>query len=191
MPPAGPFSVWAESYGYQPDHFELGDDAPSQISVLRLSPAPLAIEGITVEAEAALAQLVEGLENRRNAVPYAVRAFDRGALDRLAQPGSVYDFLRIRVPTMRFCDRDPFQLCVPSRFRSFTRVAPQRQLMVCVDEWRSFVPSTELQTTSIDAVALVEIYPGEIRVYTRQWLLNRAGAGRTRLTPLIMGCTGL
>lgn len=191
MPTEGPFAVWAERFGYLSQHFDLGDDALSHVSVLRLEPAPLAIETITVEAQAAVSELIDRLENRRNSFPGPVRSFDRAGLERLAQPGSAYDFLRIRVPRLTFCDHDPFQLCLPGRFRNFGNLNPQVQVSVCVDDWKSFVPSSELQTLPIEAVSLVEIYPGEIRVYTTQWMLSRARRGRTRVLPLIMGCTGL
>jgi hypothetical protein len=190
LPRGGPISVWAERFGYVPDRFDLSGDA-DQLFVIRLEPAPIEIEGITAEAEAAISVLVESLENRRNSYPGAVRAFDRPRLDRLAQPGSVFDFLSTRIPRLTYCDRDAFRLCVHGRFRTFQDPRPLVPLTVCVDEWTSFLPAGELRNISMESVSLVEIYPGQVRVYTTDWMLSRARRQRTRVMPLQMGCSGL
>jgi hypothetical protein len=191
LPGAGPLAVWAERFGYASDRFDLAGDARSQLFVIRLEPAPIELEGITAEAEAAISVLVDNIENRRNSYPGPVRAFDRPRLDRLAQPGSVYDFLSSRIPRLTFCDRDAFRLCVYGRFRTFRDPRPLVPLEVCVDEWTSFLPAAELRNISMQSVSLLEIYPGHVRVYTTDWMLSRARRQRTRVMPLQMGCSGL
>jgi hypothetical protein len=191
LPAGEPLSVFAERFGYDSDRFDLSGDARSQLFVIRMEPAPIEIEGIAAEAEAAISVLVDNLENRRNSFPGAVRVFDRERLDRLAQPGNVYDFLSARMPRLTYCDRDAFKLCVPGRFRSFMISRPQVPVLVCVDEWTSFLPAAELRNISIESVSLVEIFGSEVRIYTTDWMLSRARRQRTRVQPLGMGCSGL
>ena len=79
LPVEGPFAIQAERLGYLSQQFDLEGDA-SRISILRLEPSPIELEGFTVEQEAALTVLVEELERRRNAYPFSMGAFDRPLL---------------------------------------------------------------------------------------------------------------
>ena len=51
-------------------------------------------------------------------------------------------------------------------------------------------PNEVLDALPVQSTGLVEIYraPPQVRVYTPQWMLAQAQAGRTRVLPAIMGC---
>lgn len=190
LPADGPFVVEAERIGYISQRFELDEEAPSHLSVLLLEPAPIAIEGITVEVQSALTELVENLERRRNAYAHAMTAFDRADLDRLASGSSVAEFVHRSVPRLERCS-DSFGMCVPGRSRTIANPNPQITVSICLDGRRAFFE--ELEALPADVVALVELYGGRLRpkrvsVYTRQWILSSARNGRTNVTPYIMGC---
>jgi hypothetical protein len=156
LPAEGPLVVRAERLGYIADRFELADDAPSRISVLLLEPAPIQIEGITVVDEDALTTLVLNIESRRNGYAGAMRAFDRGRLER--ERGSVLEFVEIRNPWIRACGADPLKMCVRGRGATMANLNPQDEILVCVDELESHSPFAELGNLPIEAVALVEIF---------------------------------
>jgi hypothetical protein len=185
----GPFAVRAERLGYLPDRFDLGDEAPSRISVLLLAPSPIELAGITAVDQDALTVLLENIESRRNSFPGRVLAFDRVQLERLGSGGSVWEFVQARSPFLAPCWEDPFQLCTRGRGGTMYDPNPEYRAIVCIDGWTSYAPLSELDLLPIDAVALVEIYgPGHIRVYTPDYLLARVRRGRTHVIPLIMGC---
>lgn len=185
LPADGSFVVEAERLGYLSQRFELVEDAASRLLVLLLEPAPIAIQGITVEVRSALTKLVKNLERRRNAYPRAMAAFDRADLDRALAATFVGEFLHHAVPRLEPCSSDPFQMCAPGRYD------PETSVMICLDGRKAFYQ--ELEALPTDLVALVEIYGGRLRpkrvsVYTRQWILSSARNGRTNVTPYIMGC---
>jgi len=190
VPAEGPLAIKVERFGYLTQQFDFEGDA-SQILVLRLEPAPVELEGLTVEAEAALTVLIENLERRRNFYPSAMRGMDRTQLERFGTGLSVLDLVRLRKPFIFRCDSDFTQMCVRGRARTFRNPNPQNRVLVCVDGFRSFSPFLELSTLSIGGVALVELYGstgGQVRVYTAQWMLSRARTGRTNVVPLRFGC---
>ena len=92
VPAERPLAIQVERRGYLSDRFDVEEDAPSRISILLLEPSPIELAGITVVDEAALTVLVERLEERRNAYPFAMSAFDRARLERFAPMGTVLDF---------------------------------------------------------------------------------------------------
>lgn len=190
LPADDPFVVEVARLGYLSQRFALDEEAPSRLSVLLLEPAPIAIEGITVEVQSQLSELVENLERRRNAYAHAMRAFDRVDLDRLASVGSIADFVHRSVPWLRTCGSDPFHMCVPGRSRTIANPNPQITVTICLDGRKAFFE--ELEALPGDLVVLVEIYggirPKRVSVYTRRWMLSSARNGRTNVTPYIMGC---
>jgi hypothetical protein len=185
-----PAAVHVERLGYIRQSFDLRGDPQSQRYVLLLEPAPIEIEGITAEAEAALSELVTNLEARRNAYPHAMRAFDRTWIDRFGPTGgSAYDLVHQKLPGLTECRSDPTQLCVPGRARTFRNPYPQRQITVCIDSWRALAPASDLSSLAIGSVSLVELYQRDaVRVYTVGYLLSQARTGRTNVLPLWMGC---
>jgi hypothetical protein len=193
--PLGPdaqLAILAERLGYFTQRFDLPAEATTRESVLLLEPMAIELEGITVEEESALATLVGGLENRRNAWGFgSVFAYDRERLDRLAGGGSMWDFVRRQRPLFRECP-PPWGvglICVPGRTRTVANPNPSSTVSVCIDGWPALIPVTDLAGLSAGAVALVEFYGREqIRVYTADYLLMRARRGDTNVTPLWMGC---
>lgn len=190
LPAGGPFVVEVARLGYLSQRFALDEDAPSRLSVLLLEPAPIAIEGITVEVQSELSELVQNLERRRNAYAHAMSAFDRADLDRLASVGSIADFVHRRVPRLRPCSSDPFHMCGPGR-PNFRGPHPRVPVTICLNGRVAFFE--ELEALPSDLVVLVEIYGGGMRpkrvsVYTRRWMISSARKGRTNVTPYIMGC---
>jgi hypothetical protein len=191
LPPGNVLTVVAEAFGYRPQRFDLAASAASRLAVLLLEPTPVEIEGITVVEEAAVITLQRNLRQRRNAYPHAMVALDRTVLDRFPA-ASAYDVIRTRVPRVMSCRHDPSQICVPGRARTFDNPEPELMVAVCVDGWRSISSIAELETLSIESVALVEIYLGgpgaQVRVYTARWMVTQAAAERTHVLPLFMGC---
>lgn len=187
----GPFVIQAEALGYVPDRFELERDATSRITVLLLEPSEIELAGIAEIDEDALTTLVRNLEERRLFTRSPVTVFDRTTLDGFPG-GSVLDFVREQSPRLKPCDDNPLRLCVAGRWLSFWNFGPEGPVVVCVDGVRSFSPSTELGFLQIESVALIELWgglsSGQVRVYTPQWMLSRARAGITEVTPLVVGC---
>ena len=191
VPAEGPLAIQAERIGYLSERFDLEEDAPSRISILLLEPVPIVVEGITAVDEAALTVLLKNLENRRRAYPSAMNAFYRTQLERWAPLGTVLDFVLTRKPFIRGCYYDPFEMCVSGRGRTFRNLNPENRVLVCVDGWKSYSPFGELGNLPIQSVALVELYgsrSSQVRVYTLQWMLSHARAGRAMITPLYWGC---
>ena len=181
LPAQEPLVVRAERLGYFAEQFEI-DDAASGLSVLLLEPAPIQLEGITVADEDAVTRLVLNLASRRNSYPGAMQAFDRGRLER--ELGSVLDFVMIRKPWIRPCQNDSLKMCIRGRGATFANPNPQSRVLVCVDEVESPAPFIDLEALPIHAVALVEVYDRQVRIYTPEWLLWRARNGRTTLFPI-------
>ena len=191
---AGPYVVHADRLGYRTQRFELVLRLQAARYVLLLEPAPIPIEGLTVEAEAALDRLVRNLEARRAAYPHAMRALDRSWIDRFGPTGgSALDLIRQAAPRFFECSRASGALCVRGRFVTFRNPYPEDQILVCIDGLRSFAPVSELFAMPVSSVALVEAYPRsrQVRVYTTDYLLYRARSGQTAFEPVdlpIPGC---
>lgn len=183
---ASPWTIYTDRFGYRSQRYDLAVEAGSPRYVLLMEPAPFVIEEITVEAEAALQQLHRNLETRRNAYPHAMRALDREWIERFGPTGgSALDLVLRAAPRLFECNEDQSQLCTRGRFITFRNPFPEERLSVCVDGWYSLAPINELFTLPTDAVALVEIYArSQVRVYTANYLLNRARQGWTTVARL-------
>jgi len=181
-----PWTIHTDRFGYLSQRFDLAIAAGSPRYVLLMEPAPFVIEEITVEAEAALQQLHRNLETRRNAYPHAMRALDREWIERFGpMGGSALDLVLRAAPRLFECNEDPSQLCTRGRFITFRNPVPENRLSVCVDGWYSLAPINELFTLPTEAVALVEVYArSQVRVYTANYLLNRARQGWTTVARL-------
>jgi hypothetical protein len=191
MPRDTPLHVTVEQYGYQSQRFELGSDPPTRILVLLLEPAPIELEGITVVEEAALERTLRGLARRRNAYPQSVSAYDGERLQRLAGPGTAWDFVNTRVPGMRDCSIGRSGLCVRGRGPTFQNPFPEVPITVCVDGWESWGAVSELGSLDMSIVSLVEIYNRGregIRIYTAGYIASAARTGRNIAAPLAFGC---
>lgn len=182
----GPWGVHTDRFGYVSQRFELAGESGAARFVLLMEPAPFVLEPITVEAEAALAQLFRNLEVRRNAYASSMRAMDRVWIDRFGpRGGSALDLVLQANPRLFECSEDPSQLCVRSRFVTFRDPYPEDRIFVCVDGWLSFAPANELFTLPTEALALVEVYGrSQVRVYTAGYLLHRAKRGWTAVMPI-------
>ena len=135
--------------------------------------------------------LAEELEQRRNFYPDVVRALDRAQLDRFGLMVSVLDVVRATRPFIIPCYSDSSEMCVRGRSPTLTNPNPQDRVLVCVDDWRSFGPFSELGNLPIESVALIEFYGlrgSQVRVYTVEWMLSRVRTGRTSVYPLLFGC---
>lgn len=215
LSPGAPLVVTADHIAYEPDVFELPASAPSQISILRLEPGPVPIEGFSVVEESALIALVDRMGLRRRAYPGTVRAYDRervartGAADAaelvLREAPGVADcrsFLSRFPPSNKLC-RDPQGRASfagpPATIRPGER-AGGFELMVCVDGARSSSHFIDLGSIPIEQVATFEFYwpqtwgptefsfrAGQVRIYTRQWMSRTAARPRV-LMPALIGC---
>lgn len=184
LPSANELAVHVERIGYLAQRFDLPAEAPFRITVLRLEPAAIELEGVTVVSEAAIEVLVDNLERRRNAFPGSMRAYDRAWLERFAPIGSIFDVVRQRIPGMFPCQYDTGQMCIRGRGATFSNPFPTAQLTVCIDGWKSIAPVSELNSIPVEAVALIEFYGRSgVKVYTTPWILTRARTGWTTVMP--------
>ena len=186
-----PLEVTVDQFGYQSQRFELGTDAPARISVLLVEPAPIELEGITVVEESAIDRVFRQLARRRNAYPGSVAAYDRERLQRLAGPGTAWDFVNMRTPGLFECSEGRSGLCVRGRGPTPRDPYPEDPVTVCVDGWESWAAVSELGSLDMRIVSLVEIYGrgrGGIRVYTAGYLASTANLGRNFATPFGFGC---
>ncbi|MEX2582569.1 MAG: carboxypeptidase-like regulatory domain-containing protein [Gemmatimonadota bacterium] len=185
--------VQVERIGYLSQRFDLPDEASNRTSVLLLEQAPVELEGVTAVGETAIATVLRNLEVRRNGYPHAMNAFDRAWIDRFGPVGgSIYDLVRTRVPRITPCNSDPGEICVPGRIRTFGNPFPQSRYTVCIDGWKSIAGIDDLKALPVEAAALVEIYKRGssqgVRVYTSEWILDRARRGRVGVPSLTLGC---
>lgn len=182
MPSGGPFTVRAERLGYRPDEFELGEGAPSRVSVLLLQAAPVELAGVEVVTESAVSEVLRDLRRRRNAYLGAVSVFDRVQLDRLAPFGTVWDFVRRRTFQVYECFDALSGLCTRERGRRSLRFGPREiPVRVCIDGRDSWGAVAEMRSLDIESVAMVELYSygrGGIRIYTPGYIASSARAGR-------------
>jgi len=189
LPVDGPFVVYAEQFGYLARSFDLSDATESELAELALDPAPFELEGITAVAEAALGRLLRNIEMRRTAHAHAMIYLDRTELERFGPAATVLDLIRIKSPRISTCFRPALELCTASRFITFRDPQPRATVMVCINEARSYFPVADLPNLSVESVAIVEFFGvSAVRVYTVDWMLDRASKGRTRVTPDWMDC---
>lgn len=137
-----------------------------------------------------MTKVLEDLKRRRNAYFGAVTAFDRVQLERVAQVGTVWDFIRQRTFQVSQCSSALSGLCAQSLgSRGLRRGTQEIPVRVCIDGRESWGAVIELNSLDIGSVALVEVYSygrGGIRVYTPGYLVARAR--RAIVTPLEFGC---
>ena len=191
IPTGTPLSLYVEQYGYMAQDFALGQDAPSQISVLLLAPAPIELEGITVVEEAALTQVLDGLRRRRAAYGGTVTTVDHEGLRVYAAGRSLLDYIQMTIPGIFYCGSGRSGLCVPGRDRTFRSQSTDVAVRVCIDSWESWGADSELETLPIESVAMVEIYSrgrGGIRVYTSGYLASTAASGSIISRAVDFGC---
>lgn len=182
LPAGAELALHVQRIGYLGQRFDLPPEAPQRMSVLRLEPAAIVLPGVTASVEPAVEVLEQNLRNRRNAFPSAMRAYDRTWLDRFAPIGSIYDLVRMRVPRSGPCRSDPAYLCIPGRVRSFANPYPTRRLKICIDGRDTIGPIDEMSGIDVESVALIEFFGGAgVRIYTRDWMLQRARIGWTHV----------
>lgn len=204
------YVLHADQFGYEPTTFELPESAALESSLLQLEPAPITLEGITVVDESALSALADGMKGRRNAYSGLVSVLDRDRIVTLGG-GSAFDLVRRRWPLAYECAAAFGDLCRRVRDR-------EGQLLVCIDERRSFGHAvSELDEIPIESLALAEFYgptvgfglyggggafstgaspfsagrtyqAGQVRIYTRQWIVSTAGRRTRTLFPAAFGC---
>jgi hypothetical protein len=184
LPAAGPYAVYAEQLGYLVQRFDLEAQRPARMMVLRMEPAPLELEALTVTAEAALTRLSRNIDARARASASAVVSLDRTRLERYGRAATVYDVIRTRAPRITECWDDSTEFCTWSRSVTFRSAYPRVRVNICVDERQSLAPVLELSNLSLESVASVEIFGRTtVRVYTIDWMLYRARSGHTTVFP--------
>lgn len=194
-----PYVMRAEQFGYVPTDFELPEGSSERMHILVLNPDPIQIEGITVVEESALTALTERMEGRRSAYSGSVSFRDREDILRTGA-GSALDLVRGMYSAYE-CGLGG--LCRSARGRT-------GQILICIDEQRAMAPIAELSGISVENLASSEFYlptvgtgpsrgpddlasraptypAGQLRVYTRQWMVSTAGRG-VGVWPAEFGC---
>ena len=201
-----PYVVHAEDLGYEPTTFELPDSAPEQLSILILE--ALAIEGVTVVEENSLAALGSRMVERQDAYLGLVSVYDRDTLLAIGAT-SAYDLIQQR--SMGYeCPILPGEFCLMVRDR-------EARLLVCIDEERPGNAIAELDGIPTESVVSAEFYgptvdlglysgagflfggapilgsnpiyeAGQVRIYTRQWMVSTAARGDRALPLTGFGC---
>ena len=153
-----PHVVIVEQLGYEPTVFELPDAAQSMLTVVRIEPAPIEVDGFTVVEENQLTAFTIRLEARRSGYTGSVRVFDRA---RLLRDGaeSALQLVQRRYPDTRPCETfgadgapyEPNQLCRTSRERV-------GEMLICVDGMRSPLHVVDLEALPVGEIALAEFY---------------------------------
>jgi hypothetical protein len=188
--PGEPFALEIGQFGYLSERFELDEEAPARISVFRLEPEALELEGLHVLAETALETLLSDLKGRRASYPAAVTVLDRTRLEMFGDM-TVWDLIRTRVPTLYECGEGWSGLCVPGRARTLANPSPEVPVQVCIDGQRSWAGVADLTIRSLEEISLIEIFGqgrGGIWIYTPQFIVRTARDGRRISQPLVMGC---
>lgn len=191
IPPGVPLSLQVEQFGYLAAYFELPVGSPERISVLLLEPAPIELAGVDVVAESDIDRVLSDMRRTRNAYQGAVNFYDRSAIERFASGGTVWDFIRLRVPGMFECATGRSGLCVTGRSRSFQTPFPELPVRICLDGRESWLAVGELTALDIQSVSMVEIFGrgrGGIRIYTPWYLTSVASRGGVAGTPVEFGC---
>ena len=212
-----PYMVIVEQLGYEPTVFELPDSAQSMLTVVRIEPAPIEIDGVTVVDESQLAAFTIRLEARRSGYTGSVRVFDRARL-LIDGAESALQLVQRRYPDTRPCetfgaDGAPYelnQLCRTSRGRV-------GEMLICLDDRQSPLHVVDLEALPVGEIALAEFYGatvglglyrggralgapgttfistgrsydvGQVRLYTPLWMA-RSAALSSALIPLGFGC---
>ncbi len=202
-----PYVLYADQFGYETTTFELPDSAPERLSILVLDPEPLAVEGLTVVEDDAFTVLTNGMAERRVRYPGRFLHYDRARLLSLGG-ASAYDILRQR-SVVYPCSNALGQICRYIRGR-------ESPLLVCIDEQLALDPVSELGALPIESLATMELFgptmefglysgpgmfsaagpfssgrafrTGQVRVYTRRWIVRQAGQGGRGLFPVTFGC---
>ena len=126
-----PFLLVAEQFGYLPTEFALAEAAPSQVSVLRLPPVAIELEGVTVVGESELEEMVHSLTARRDAFAAPSRVMDREALERFGA-GDAFDLVVRQVVNIRDCVTDSHPDAATVFLCRYARGSSER-LLVCLD----------------------------------------------------------
>ena len=204
-----PLVLIAEQFGYEATEFALADSAPSQLSVLRLPPVAIEVDGVTVVGVTELETVVEALTARHRALAVPSRALDREALARFGA-GDAFDLVVRHVSNIRDCLTDSYPdpatvfLCRYARGSTAT-------LLVCLDGLELVAAGAELRGIPVESITVAEFYGyrpgigtysgslafggggqsgvrvpvnGQARLYTREWMVSRAGGQRTSLLSL-------
>jgi hypothetical protein len=133
---------------------------------LALAPDPVVLDGVRV--------ISDRLASRRNAVPYAVRAYET---DRIMTSGAfdAFDFVRLNAFT-RSCG---LSTCMYRRGRV---VRP----LVYIDEARYLGGLDDLRGLPIEHLYLIEVIGAQVRVYTKNFAERLATRGAP-LMPMLVG----
>ena len=173
-----PGIVTVDHYGYGTRVWRARAAAGSDVGDLALEPDPLLLEGVTVVTDR-LAEVERMIRNRRNAVPFAVRALDQ---DRLVSTGArdVADFLTsgAGLHPARCPSRSLGTGCIWRRGRA---VEPR----VYIDEMPVIGGLEQLASYQTHELYLLEVYAAgsEIRAYTHQFMERMVRRPR-RLFPI-------
>lgn len=163
---AGEHVFVTAGFGYETNR-ESSAVAPNNIMLVRLNPMAIAIEGITVEVEAILAQL----ETRRLMTGIAVETFDEPVL-RNSITVDLTGYVREHTADFRLFKDINDHICVQPRGSA----SPVR-LVVYLDESR--VPAIFLDNLTPQDIASLEVYKNiaQVRVYTHNFLERAAEVG--------------
>lgn len=156
--PAGSHLLLIERWGYVSQYVQVAVGLPPEPVVIRLDPDPVLLEGITV--------ITSRFTTRRNAFPFAVRAYGEDRLNRSASR-DVFDFLRNEAAVM-------FTSCPPRQLASYCLVRRGQviQPKVFIDEMPIFCGLDVLITYQPQDLYLIEVYGGgaQIRAYTHGYV---------------------
>ena len=166
------YPITGEQLGYSVLEVTLGPTAGEEFTTVKMSPNPIAVEGLKV--------LVDRFQRRRRFYYGSVRVVDQTRLLRFA--GSAYDVVRREVPFASVCIGAPDELCAVRRGRRI-------KVDLCIDEVPTYGATSALESYDSSELYLVEVYDRgrQIRVYTR-WFVERALRQGRRLQPLEWGC---
>ena len=204
-----PLLLVAEQFGYLPTEFVLAETAPSRVSVLRLPPVAIELEGVTVVGESDLEAMVHSLTARRNAFAAPSRVMDREALERFGA-GDAFDLVVRQVVNVRDCMTDSHPDAATVFLCRYARGSTER-LLVCLDGVELVAAGATLRGIPVESIAMAEFYGyrsgvgtysgglafgggdgigirvpvnGQARIYTREWVVSRAGSRATSLLSL-------
>ena len=204
-----PLLLVVEQFGYLPTEFVLAETAPSQVSVLRLPPVAIELEGVTVVGESELEAMVHSLSARRNAFAVPSRIMDREALERFGA-GDAFDLVVRQLVNVRDCVTDSHPDAATVFLCRYARGSTER-LLVCLDGVELVAAGAALRGIPVESIAMAEFYGyrsgvgtysgnlafgggdgfgvrvpvnGQARIYTREWVVSRAGSRATSLLSL-------
>ena len=205
-----PYVLHAEQFGYERTRFELSDSSRLLRSILLVNPDPIPIEGVTVVAEDALTELLEQIEGRRGGYSGSVRFYDRERI--LAYGGdSAFELVR-RFPFVDECRDDWMELCRRAGLRSGRLLVciNERRTFASTSELSAiplesvalaefYGPTVGWGLSRWEGGALSaggqppfssarRAQGGQIRIYTREWIVSTAGRGIRGVFPAEFGC---